>query len=87
PGLSIYYGNVGLYHRKIGVLGVDSSESLVESIQKLKPNYQFGGFYDVQSLPAPVDVAKRFGGAKSGKLYHTVEDVFFRWLDLMNGGT
>jgi hypothetical protein len=84
PGLSIYYGNIGLYHRKLGVLGVDSPESLVESIRKLKPNYQLGGFYNVGALPAPVDVAKRFGNAKSGKLYHTVEDVFFRWLDLMD---
>ena len=84
PGLSIYYGNAGLYHRKLGVLGVDSPESLVECIRKLKPNYQFGGFYDVGALPAPVDVARRFGDAKSGKLYHTVEDVFFRWLDLMD---
>ena len=84
PGLSIYYGNVGLYHRKLGVLGTDSPESLVERIRKLNPNYQFGGFYDVGALPAPVDVARRFGDAKSGKLYHTVEDVFFRWLDLMD---
>lgn len=84
PDLSIYYGNVGLYHRKLGVLGVDSSDSLVECIRKLKPNYQFGGFYDVDALPAPADVARRFGDAESGKLYHTVEDVFFRWLDLMD---
>ena len=84
PGLSVYYGNVGLYHRKLGVLGVDSPESLVENIRNLKPNYQFGGFYDVDVLPPPVYVAKKFGDAKSGKLYHTVEDVFFRWLDLMD---
>jgi len=83
-GLSIYYGNVGLYHRKLGVLETDSTVSLVERIRKLKPNYQFGGFYDVGALPAPVDVARRFGDAKSGKLYHTVEDVFFRWLDLVD---
>lgn len=84
PGLSVYYGNAGLYHRKLGNLTAKSSEDLVESIRKLKPNYQFGGFYDVQSLPAPVYVAKKFGDAGSGKLYHTVEDVFLRWLDLMD---
>jgi len=83
PGLDMYYGNVGLYHRKLGVLSAKSSEHLAEHIRPLKPNYQFGGFYNVQSLPAPVDVARRSGDPGSGKLYNTVEAVFFRWLDLI----
>ena len=84
PGLSLHYGNVGLYHRKLGILSNSSVEQMVESISQLPPNYQWGGFYDVKALPSPVEVAQRFGNPESGRLYHTVEDVFFRWLDLWN---
>jgi hypothetical protein len=57
---------------------------MAKCIQTLQPNYQLGGFYDVQSLPAPVDVAREVGDPVSGKLYHTSEDVFLRWLDILS---
>jgi len=82
PGRSIYYGNVGLYHKKLGMLGVESSLFLAEYIKSLKPNYQFGGFFDVDKLPIPIDAAKRVGNPLNNSLYNRVEDVFLRWLDL-----
>ena len=84
PGLSIYHGNAGLYLQELGTLSDGSPEHWVERVRTLRPNYLFSGFYDVRSLPALVDVARGFGDPNSGKLYHTVEDVFFRWLGLMD---
>lgn len=82
PDASLFYGNVGQYHRKLAVLGVDEADLVVEALAALDPNYLFGGFYDVDRLPSPWAVAESHGNPRSDRLYHTREDALMRWLDL-----
>lgn len=87
PGLRLYYGNGGLCRQELGTLAVDSAEAFADRIAALPPNYQFGGYYQLDALPPPVEIAARFGDPESGKLYRSTVDAFQRWLDLASRAT
>ena len=79
--LTLFRGNAGLQTQRIGRLGQDDPQRLAERIAAMQPNYQFGAFYDLADLPAPADLAERFGLDSRDALYQTTEDAMLVWLD------
>lgn len=82
PGLEVYYGNGNLYSERIANLRKITPRALLEEIEKRDPNYAIGGYFDIDGLPSPWEVAKASADPQSERIYHLTEDIFVKWLDV-----
>ena len=87
PGLEVYYGNGNLYSERIANLREMTPEALFKEIEKRDPNYALGGYFDIDELPSPMEIAKVSADPHSERIYHHTEDVFVKWLDVYCSST
>lgn len=87
PGLDVHYGNGNLYSERIASLREITPESLFKEIEKRDPNYAIGGYFNIDGLPSPGEVAKVSADPHSKRIYHRTEDIFVKWLDVYCSST
>ncbi len=87
PGLEVYYGNGNLYSERIANLKEITPRALLEEIEKRDPNYAIGGYFNIDELPSPWEVAKVSADPQIERIYHQTEDVFVKWLDVYCSGS
>lgn len=81
PDLDIWYGNG--FHRteKLGEVGHTPPTELLEKVLARYPNYAFGGYFPVDSVPSPIEVAKEVADPRGKRLYHRNDEIHVMWLD------
>jgi hypothetical protein len=81
PGLDIWYGN-GL-HRSHLLGRVDETlpGDLLSSLLGQYPNYALGGFFEIEHLPSPIEVARAVADPAGQRAYGDPDELQVKWLD------
>lgn len=81
PDLDIWYGNG--FHRteKLGRVAQTSPTELLEKVLARYPNYAFGGYFPIESVSSPVEVAKQVANPRGKRVYHRIDEIHVMWLD------
>jgi hypothetical protein len=45
------------------------------------PNYSFGGYFPMDSVPSPIEVGKKVADPTGKRIYHEIEEIHVKWLD------
>lgn len=80
--LDLYYGNAGARTRLIGNLKTSSTVELINEIGKLKPNYDYSAFYDLDKLPSVDLILERIQPLRTNYVYPNVASCLYSWFDL-----
>lgn len=81
PNLDVWYGNGFHRTKKIGSIGSTTPEELLELALKEYPNYSLGGFFPIDDLPSPNEVANAVADPNGQRIYHEHDELHAKWLD------
>ena len=87
PDRDVRYGN-GLHRTDgLGRVGESPPAEVLQRVLERYPNYALGGYFPIDSLPAPIEVARAVADPRGGRIYHTTEEIHVMWLDQYLFGT
>ena len=81
PDLDIWYGNGFHRTQRLGRVDQTSPAELVEQVLARYPNYAFGGYFPIDSVPSPIEVAREVADPRGKRVYHRIDEIHVRWLD------
>ncbi len=83
PDLDIWYGN-GLHRTaKLGHIGRSSPSEILDKVLKEHPNFAFGGYFPIDRLPSPIEVARLVAKPIGDRIYQDYDncEIHVMWLD------
>lgn len=81
PDLHIWYGN-GLHRtQELGRVGTTPPTELLRKVLDRYPNYSFGGYFPIDSVPPPIRVGKEVADPQGKRIYHGIDEIHVMWVD------
>jgi hypothetical protein len=81
PGLDIWYGNGRHRTHLLGRVGDTLPRDLLRKVRGQHPNYALGGFFEIDHLPSPVEVASTVADPAGQRVYSDPSELQVKWLD------
>ena len=79
PGLDIWYGNGLRRTHKLGRVDDTRQEDLLEKPLGHYPNYALGGFFEIERMPSPTEVADAAADPAGQRVYMDGDELQVKW--------